>query len=61
MESSQRDLFIDLVVNRFIFKDSQITLSPCFAFIPEGLPKTGDSFLLCKLGTLCCSPLGEER
>jgi len=30
MESSQRDLFIDVVVDRFILKNNQITLSLCF-------------------------------
>jgi len=49
MESSRRDLFIDMVVHRFIFKNNQITLSLCFEVIPKtgvGLPKTGGSFLL---------------
>jgi len=44
MESFQRYL---MVVDRFIFKNNQITLSPCFTFIPKirtGLPKTGFSF-----------------
>jgi len=48
MESSRRDLFIDMVVDRFIFKNNQITLSPCFAFIPRTgvrLP-AGVSFVL---------------
>jgi len=47
MESSRRDLFIDMVVDRFIFKNNQITLSPCFTFTPKtrtGLPETGVSF-----------------
>ena len=47
MESSRRDLFIDMVVRRFIFKNNRITLSDSFTFIPEtgvGLPKTGVSF-----------------
>jgi len=49
MKSSQRDLFIDMVVDtcRFIFNNNQITLSPCFTFIPKtgvGLPKTGFFF-----------------
>jgi len=35
MESSQRDLFIDMVVDRFIFKNNQITVYPCFIFIPK--------------------------
>jgi len=34
MESSRRDLSIDMVVDRFIFKNNQITLSLCFTFIP---------------------------
>jgi len=33
MESSW-DLFIDMVFDRFIFKNHQITLFPCFTFIP---------------------------
>jgi len=40
MESSRRDLFIDMV-DRFIFKNNQITLYPCFTFttkIGVGLP-----------------------
>jgi len=28
METSRRDLFIDIVVDRFMFKNNQITLSP---------------------------------
>jgi len=34
-ESSRRDLFIYVIVERFIFKRNQITLSPCFTFIPK--------------------------
>jgi len=47
MESSQRDLFLDMVFDRFIFENSQITLSSCFTVITEtgaGLPTTGVSF-----------------
>jgi len=48
MESSRRDLFIDMVVDKFIFKGNQrVTLPPCFTFTPkagEGLPKTGAKF-----------------
>ena len=72
MESSRRDLFIDIVVDRFIFKNSQITLFPCSAFIPttgDRLPKTGVGFY-CELsreinvirfrkdslGALCLAP-----
>jgi len=47
MESSRRDHFIDMVVDRFICKSNQITLSPCSTFIPKtgvGLAKTGISF-----------------
>jgi len=36
-----------MVVDRFIFKNNQVTLSPCFTFIPKpgvGLPKTGVGF-----------------
>jgi len=28
MESSRRDLFIDMVLDKFILKNNQITLSP---------------------------------
>jgi len=45
MESSRRDLFIDMVV-RFIFKNNQITLFPCFTLTPKTgvrLRKTGVS------------------
>jgi len=47
MESSRQDLFIDMIVDWFIFKNNLITLSPCFTFLPKtgiGLPKTGVSF-----------------
>jgi len=47
MESSRRDLFINMVVHRFIFKNNQLTVYPSFTFIPEtseGLPPTGVSF-----------------
>jgi len=50
MESSQRDLFIDVVVDRFIFKNNYNTLLPWFTFIHKtglGLPETGGYFLLC--------------
>jgi len=53
MESSWRDLFIDVVVDRFILKNNQITLSPYFTFIPkrgEGLPKRGFSFHCVEMG-----------
>jgi len=43
MESSRRDLFIDMVVDRFISKNNQITLSSRFTFIHKTgvvLPKT---------------------
>jgi len=51
MESSRRNLLIDMVVNRFILKNNQTTLSPCFAFMPKtgvGLPKTGVGFCCVK-------------
>ena len=41
IKSSWRDLFIDVVVDRFIFNNNQITLSPCFTLLPKtvvGLP-----------------------
>jgi len=47
MESYRRDLFIDMVVDRSIFKNNQITLHPCLTLIPktgEALLKTGVSF-----------------
>jgi len=47
MESSRRDLLIDVVVDRFIFKNNQMTISPFFSFIPKtgvGLPKIGVNF-----------------
>ena len=46
MKSSQRALFID-VIDRFIFKNNQTKLSPCFTFRPKrsvGLLKTEVSF-----------------
>jgi len=53
MESSQRDLFIDMVVDRFIFKNNQITLSPSFTFISFDVesPKTGVRFYCEKKNT----------
>jgi len=33
MESSRRDLFIDMVEDRFILKNNRITLSPCCTFV----------------------------
>jgi len=47
MESSRRDLFIDMAVDRFIFKNNQITLYPCSTFMTKigvGLPKPGVRF-----------------
>jgi len=47
MESSWQDLFIDLVVHKFIFKNNQTMLSPWFTFITKTgmwLPKTRISF-----------------
>jgi len=47
MGSSQRGLFIDMVVDMFIFKNNQMALAPCFIFIPETgvrLPKREVSF-----------------
>jgi len=47
MESSQRDIFIYVIVDWFIFKNNQSTLSLCFTCEPKtgvGLPKTGVSF-----------------
>jgi len=52
IESSRRDLFINMIVNRFILKNGEITLCLCLTFIPLTglvLPKTGCSF--------CCVPL----
>jgi len=46
MESSQRDLFIDMVFDRFIFVVTKLR-SPHFTFIPKtdtGLSKTGVGF-----------------
>jgi len=42
MESSRRDLFIDIVVERFMFTNNKMTLFPCFTFITkvgEGVPQ----------------------
>jgi len=47
MDSYRRDLSIDMVVDRFIFNNYDITLSPFFTFISQtsvGPPKTGVSF-----------------
>ena len=35
MESSLRELFIDMVVDKFIFNTNQTTLSISFIFIPK--------------------------
>jgi len=46
MKSYRQDLFIDMAVDRFIFKNNQITLSPCFSFTFKAgveLPKKGAS------------------
>jgi len=50
METSRRLLFIDIVVDRFIFKNNKITVSPCSTFTPKTdvrLPKTGAASLSC--------------
>jgi len=47
IESSRRDLFFDMAVDRFVLKNNQITLSPCFTLIPKtgvGLLKSRVSF-----------------
>lgn len=47
MMTSQRDVFVDMVVDRVIFKNNQITLSPCSTVKPTtglGLSKAGVSF-----------------
>jgi len=33
IKNSRRDLFIDIVVDRFIFIDNQVSLLRCFTFI----------------------------
>ena len=47
-----------MVVDRFIFKINQITLSACFTFMPKtgvGLPKIGVSFYcVVRLGQRSC-------
>jgi len=40
MKWSRRELSIDAVIHRGIFKGNQMTLLPCFTFVP----KTGVSF-----------------
>jgi len=57
MESSGRDLVIDIVVDRFLFKNTQITFSFCFTFTPETgvrLPKTEVSFYCEAVRHECC-------
>jgi len=46
MESSRRDLFIDMVVDRFIFRNNQVALSPCFTLTGMKLPRTGVVFIV---------------
>jgi len=52
MGNSQRDHFIDMVLDRFIFK-KRSTLSPSFTFIPKmavGLSKTWVGFYCEEVG-----------
>jgi len=35
MKMSRRELSIDMVIHRGIFKNNQITFFPCFTFIPK--------------------------
>jgi len=45
MKRSCRELSIDMVINKDIFKNKQITLFPSFNLSKQmGLPKTGASF-----------------
>ena len=47
MKRSRRELSVNVVIHRFIFKNNQITPFPCLTFIPKpgiGLPKTGFFF-----------------
>jgi len=49
ISSSRRSPFNDMVVNKFVLKNNQIKLYPCFTFVIErrmGQPKTGFSFNL---------------
>jgi len=55
VKSSRRDLFIDTVVQKFIFKNKLIALLSRFTSIPKtgiGLPKTGISFY-CAVSGIC--------
>ena len=50
MKRSRRELSIDMVIDRFISKNNQITVFPCFTFIPKtgmGLSQIG--FFYCVL------------
>jgi len=52
LKRSRRELSINMVIDRFIFKNSQITVFSCFTFIPKtdmGLPKTGIIFYCVKM------------
>jgi len=51
MKTSRRELSIDMVIYRVIFKNNQTTLFPYFAFTP----KTGISFFLCTDRLLHCN------
>jgi len=46
MKRSCRELPIDIIIHRGIFKNKQITLFPCFTVIH----KSGDSFIVIRLG-----------
>jgi len=56
MESSRRDLFIGMAVDRFVFKNNQITFFPYFTLVV--------SFTLLsqgRLSTLCLAPLDGRK
>ena len=49
MESSERDLFIDMVVDRFFSKNNRITLSPFHFYTQKtgvGQPKNTEKMVL---------------
>jgi len=53
MKRSRRELSINMVIDGFVFNNNQITLFPCFNFIPNagmGLPKTGFFYCVVRCG-----------
>jgi len=35
MKRSRRELSISMIIDKFVLRNNQLTLFPCFTFIPE--------------------------